>query len=61
MAYFNRKSKKVFSVEFVDDQPEEVLERKIREDTAGKEWTFYFNREPSERSKREIEAELGRG
>ena len=59
MVYFNRKRKKIFSVEFVDDQPEEVLDRKIREDTGGKEWKFYFNRDPSERAKREIEAALG--
>jgi len=39
--------------------PKRVLDRKIREDTGGKEWTFYFNREPSERARREIEAALG--
>ncbi len=58
--YFNRKSKKIFSVEFVDDEPEEVLERKIGEDTDGKEWKFYFNSgEPPEQVRREIEASLG--
>jgi len=58
--YFNRKSKKIFSVEFVDDQPEEVLERKIREDTGGQEWKFYVNAgEPPEQVRREIEASLG--
>jgi hypothetical protein len=60
MAYFNRKSKKIFSVEFIDDHDEEVLERLIREDTGGTEWKFYFNSgEPSEEVRREIEASLG--
>ena len=27
MAYYNRKSKKIFSVEFVEDHDEDVLER----------------------------------
>ena len=60
MAYFNRKSKKIFSVEFVEDHDDEVLERLIRDDTGGKEWKFYFNSgEPSEEVRREIEASLG--
>jgi hypothetical protein len=61
MAYFNRKSKKVFSVEFIEDHDEDVLDRLIREDTGGKEWKFYFNSgEPPESVRREIEARLGR-
>ena len=61
MVYFNRRSKKIISVEFAMDNDEKVLERVIREDTCGKEWKFYFNSEPSEPAKREIEAALGRG
>lgn len=61
MVYFNRKSKKIISVEFAQDSPEEVLERAIREDPGGTEWKFYFNSEPSEPAKREIEAAIGRG
>jgi hypothetical protein len=58
--YFNRKSKKIISVEFAMDHGEKVLERVIREDTGGKEWRFYFNSgEPPEPVKREIEASLG--
>jgi hypothetical protein len=62
MAYFNRKSKKIISVEFAMDNPEEVLERVVRADTGGKEWTFYFNSgEPPEPVRREFEAALGGG
>jgi hypothetical protein len=62
MAYFNRKSKKIFSVEYVEDHDEDDLERAIREDTGGEEWKFYFNSgEPPESVRREIEASLGRG
>lgn len=57
--YFNRKSKKIFSVQFVEDRPEEELEHSIREDNGGEGWEFYFNSEPSEQVKREIEASLG--
>jgi hypothetical protein len=57
--YFNRKSKKIISVEFAMDHDEEILERVTREDTGGKEWKFYFNSgEPPEGVRREIEAEL---
>jgi hypothetical protein len=59
MVYINRKSKKIISVEFADDKKEEVLAQAIREQTGGKEWKFYFNSEPSEPAKREIEAALG--
>jgi hypothetical protein len=60
MVYFNRKSKKVISVEFAMDNDEKVLEHVIREDTCGKEWKFYFSSgEPPEEVRREIEASLG--
>jgi hypothetical protein len=59
--YFSRKSKKIFSVEFIDDHDEEELERRIRENTGCEGWKFYFNAgEPSEQVRREIEASLGR-
>jgi hypothetical protein len=60
MAYFNRKSRKIISVEFARDHDEEVLERVIHEDTGGMEWRYYFNSgEPPESVKREYEASLG--
>lgn len=45
MSYVNRQTKKVFSVEAVDDHPEEWLSEKIRERTDG-DWHFYFNEAP---------------
>lgn len=57
--YFNRKVKKAFSLEFVDDKPEEEILRRIGENTNGGGWTFYFNSPPSEGVKRELERVLG--
>ena len=57
--YVNRSVKKVFSVEFVSDNSEEELTRRIGESTNGNGWTFYFNSPPSEAVKRELESVLG--
>jgi len=58
--YFNRKSKKVISVQYAQDKDEKTLESAIREKTDGKEWKFYLNSgEPPEEVRREIEASLG--
>jgi len=56
--YFNRKAKKAFSVEFVEDNDEDKLERCIRQETDGK-WLFYFNSPPAEAVRRELETVLG--
>lgn len=60
MVYFNRKTKKVFSVEFVEDHSEKELERCLNEDTNGAEWHFYFNTPPEvpPAVKRELENAL---
>jgi hypothetical protein len=55
MVYFNRATKKVFSVEFVDDHDETDLQRYINEETNGADWRFYFNSRPPEGVKRELE------
>ena len=57
--FYNPMSKKAFSLEFVDDAPEEELRRRIAESTSGTGWTFYFNSPPSEGVKRELERVLG--
>ena len=59
--YFNRKSKKIISVQYAQDKDEKTLEGAILEETDGKEWKFYFSsgRQPPEPVKREIEAALG--
>jgi len=60
MVYLNRKARKAFSVEFVQDHTEAELEAPIGDSAppAG-EWRFYFNSEPSDRVKRELSVILG--
>jgi hypothetical protein len=53
--YVNRKAKRAFSVEFVEDHSEDD----IRERTSGLEWRFYFNSSPSEAVRHELESVLG--
>ena len=57
--YMNRKTRKAFSVEFVQDHSEDQIRRHIREHTDGLEWRFYFNAPPSEAVRRELESVLG--
>ena len=56
--FVNRAAKKAFSLEFVDDKPEEEVRQGIEESTDGREWKFYFNEPPSERVKRLLEQDL---
>ncbi len=57
--YVNRAAKKAFSLEFVDDKPEEELAQRIQESSNGNGWTFYFNSDPPEGIRRELERVLG--
>jgi len=57
--YFNRKAKKVFSMDFVEDHEEEEIEQSIRHETDGTKWRFYFNSEPADPVKRALEFMLG--
>ena len=59
MVYFNRKAKKIFSIEFVEDHDENDLLKGIAEETNEADWRFYFNSPPSEAVKHEIENVLG--
>jgi hypothetical protein len=56
--YFNRQQKKAFSLEFVEDHPEEELVQHIAEVTGGNEWKFYSNTLLSDSLKRELEKVL---
>ncbi len=58
-AYVNRRAKKIFSIEFVEDNPEEVIRQRIAESTRAGEWRFNFSAEPSDAVKRELESVLG--
>jgi hypothetical protein len=57
--YVNHRTKKAFSVEFVEDHDEKTLESCIREDTGTKTWRFYFNTDPPDPVRRNLEAVLG--
>ena len=57
--FYNRKAKKAFSLEFVDDKSEEEIQLRIQENTNGNGWTFYFNSPPSEGVKNILEQVLG--
>ena len=46
MIYFNPKTRKVFSIAFVEDHSESELQKCIDENTGGAEWHFYFNSPP---------------
>ena len=59
MIYFNPKTTKVFSVEFVEDHSESELRKCIDENTGGGEWRFYFNSPPTESVKNELESVFG--
>jgi hypothetical protein len=59
MVYFNPRTRKVFSLEFVEDTSEAELQRCICENTEGDDWQFYFNSPPSEAVKRELARVLG--
>jgi len=56
--YFNRQTKKAFSIEFVVDKVN-ILEQCINEETTGNHWHFYFNTEPPPAVKKELERLLG--
>ena len=57
--YYNQDTKKVFSIEFVEDHSAEELEKCIGENTRENGWRFYFNTVPSKSAKRELEEVLG--
>ena len=58
--YLNRKARKVFSLEFVEDHNEASLKASVVEPAPSTgEWRFYFNSPPSEGVKRDLSAVLG--
>jgi hypothetical protein len=56
--YFNRKARKIFSVEFIEDHSPADLEKCIVEPVNGRDWRFYFNDPPSDSVRKQIEASL---
>jgi hypothetical protein len=57
--YMNRKAKKAFSVEFVQDHTEDQMRKYIRERRDGLAWRFYSNSPLSEAVRHELESVLG--
>ena len=59
LIYVNRNARKAFSVEFIDDNREDELQKIIDEKTEGAKWQFYFTTPPSDGVRRELESVLG--
>ncbi len=59
--YVNRAQRKVFSIEFIEEEehPAQFLRDRIEEQVPEGEWRFYFNRQPSPAVRRELEEALG--
>ena len=57
--YINRKEKKAFSIEYIEDHPRSEIERCISAPAAGAEWHFYFNADPSPSVRQQLEYSLG--
>lgn len=56
--YYNHETKKVFSLEFIEDRNVEELAGRIAEINGGADWRFYFNAAPSDTVKSELEVAL---
>ncbi|HEX9882582.1 MAG TPA: hypothetical protein VGA79_01325 [Desulfobaccales bacterium] len=57
--YFNRRTKKIFSLEFIEDRTEQELQSCLNEKKEGEEWHFYFSYgDPSDTVKHEIQSVL---
>lgn len=59
--YVNRAERKVFSLEFVEDQTDEQIRERIMERPPDKGWRFYFNTDPSPGVERELTRLLDNG
>ena len=56
--YVNRDTKKVFSIEFVEDHSAQELRRELLRSNRENGWQFIFNGTPSTAVKRELTALL---
>jgi hypothetical protein len=57
--YFNRRTRKIFSVEFIEDTSADKLQQLVNGHANGGDWSFHFNTPPSASVKRELESILG--
>jgi hypothetical protein len=58
MMYINRHAKKAFSVEFIDDHPEDEIASKIQEPNVNQDWEFYTNSDLPEGIRKELKRVL---
>ncbi len=54
MIYFNRGSRKAFSLEFVEDHSRQEIQHLVDEPPPDHGWAFYFNEPPSNGIKRQL-------
>jgi hypothetical protein len=59
MIYFNRAIRRAFSLEFVEDNSQQEIQ-KLLGTPASNDWVFHFKTPPSDRVKRELAAALGK-
>lgn len=59
MIYFNRAARRAFSLEFIEDHPQQEL-LKLLEAPPTEDWVFFFNASPSDRVKRDLAEALGK-
>jgi hypothetical protein len=59
MAYINRKTRQVVSVEAIEDHSEEWLRQMIEQARDSEDWRFYFSQPPSPAVIQAFLAELG--
>lgn len=57
--YVNRKAKKAFSVEFIEDNSPDDLAQLVGGESFGSDWHFFFNTEPSSAVKQQLANMLG--
>ncbi|HWF10437.1 MAG TPA: hypothetical protein VG297_18345 [Bryobacteraceae bacterium] len=57
--YVNRRAKKAFSMDFIEDHAASEIERCILAPADGNAWQFYFNTDPSSSVRQQLELALG--
>lgn len=58
--YFNRDTQKAFSVEFIEDHPEDEIQRLVRDESSGRGSQFFFNGSVSPAVRQELANVLAR-
>jgi len=59
MAYVNRKEKKIFSVEALEDHSEDWIRQRMAQPNDTGKWLFFMNQQPSPAVAKIIAARLG--